>query len=70
MGYYGLDTNNKPYVHVKVYKGERVYGEWFMQDGTVHMRCRDCFRFTKISFVNRDNIKATHGVRPPTALAG
>lgn len=70
LAYYGVDENDKPYVHVKVYKQERLYGEWFMQDGVCNVRCRDCYRWTKIVFKNPKNIKATHGVPAPSALAG
>jgi hypothetical protein len=41
---YGVDERGRLYVHVKVYKGSRIYGEVLSYGGT-KVRCRDCFRW-------------------------
>lgn len=42
---YGLDTKGKLYVHVKIYKQRRVYGEVLVTEGRVQLHCRECFRW-------------------------
>jgi hypothetical protein len=41
---YGLDKG-KLYVHVKVFKQHRVYGEVLVTEGKVQLRCRECLRW-------------------------
>lgn len=45
---YGIDEHGKLYIHVKVYKQQRVYGEVFITEGTVRLHCRECFRWHKV----------------------
>lgn len=43
---YGLDDSNKVYVHVKVYKNRRIYGEIVVREGSsLSLRCRECLRW-------------------------
>jgi hypothetical protein len=44
---YGVDPRGRLYVHVKVYKGGRIFGE-VVAKGDVKIRCRDCFRWHEI----------------------
>ena len=43
LAMWGLDTDGRPYVHVKVFKGGRLYAEVFSKH-TLQITCRDCFR--------------------------
>lgn len=43
LAMWGKDTDGKPYVHVKVFKGGRLYAEVFSKH-TIQITCRDCFR--------------------------
>lgn len=45
---FGLDEEGKLYIHVKVYKQQRVYGEVLITEGTVRLHCRECFRWHKV----------------------
>lgn len=47
LAMYGLESNNRPYVHVRVYKGNRLYAEIYTNH-TVVLTCRDCFRRHRI----------------------
>lgn len=36
------------YVHVKVYKQARIFGEVLVTEGTVELHCRECLRWHKV----------------------
>ena len=42
---YGLDHRGRLYVHVKIYKQRRVYGEVLVTEGRVQLHCRECLRW-------------------------
>lgn len=43
---YGIDTDKKIFIHVKVYKGDRIHGEVVIKDrATVRLRCPACSRW-------------------------
>lgn len=48
LGVYGLDSDDKPFIHVKVYKQQRIFGEFIFKGGLVKMRCRECYRWYNI----------------------
>lgn len=52
LGYYGIDNKNRPYVHLKVYKKDMIYGE-MVSYGSVKIKCRECLRWHSINFRNR-----------------
>lgn len=41
---YGVNEKGLLYVHMKVYKQRRIFGEVLVTGGTVHLRCRECLR--------------------------
>lgn len=47
----GRDSKGQPYVHVKIYKQRRIYGEIVVTEGTVRLRCRECFRWFVVRIV-------------------
>jgi hypothetical protein len=49
LGVGGRDANGKPYLHVKIFKQHRVYGEIIADSGTVRVRCRECLRWHRIT---------------------
>lgn len=51
LAVYGLDDNQKLYLHIKIYKQDRIYGEVLVTDGTVKIHCRECLRWHRIVFV-------------------
>lgn len=46
---YGLDDKRKVYIHVKVFKNRRIYGEILITRGEVQLRCRECMRWYTLS---------------------
>lgn len=48
LAFYGHGENGEPYVHQKVHKQGRVFGESIFRSGTVEIKCRECYRWTKI----------------------
>lgn len=50
LAVYGLDSHNCVYVHIKVYKNRRVYGEVLVKQGSqISIRCRECLRWYSLS---------------------
>ncbi|MFD8340539.1 hypothetical protein ACFV42_49385 [Streptomyces solisilvae] len=50
---YGLTVDGKAYVHVKVYKQKRIYGNLLILQGETLMQCRECFRWHRIRIAER-----------------
>jgi hypothetical protein len=48
---YGTDTNGRAYIHVRIYKGHRVYGEVFTTH-PVSILCRMCGLWWNINIIN------------------
>ena len=51
---YGLDENGEVYIHVKVYKSHRIYGEVVITKGIVKLHCRECMRWHTIRIVGKE----------------
>lgn len=47
---YGVDRERRLYVHIKVYKQGKVYGEIIATGGPLSIRCRNCLRWHKVMF--------------------
>jgi hypothetical protein len=47
----GVDRAGEPWVHVKVWKGQRLYSEIMVSSGVVKLRCRKCLRWHKVTIV-------------------
>ncbi|AKC02744.1 hypothetical protein AXJ10_gp04 [Gordonia phage GordTnk2] len=63
------------YLHIMVYKKGRLYGEVVHKKGTVEIRCRECYRWTKISLSpKRDSqtpiLPIQNGAPEPAEAAG
>ncbi len=63
---YGNDKG-KLYIHVRVYKQERVFAEVLVTDGIVKLRCRDCFRWHTVKIVQPNRVTLEEST-PPEAL--
>jgi hypothetical protein len=50
---YGIDKHGKVYIHIKIWKAKRIYGEIIVEVGTVKIRCRDCLRWHTVNVVGR-----------------
>jgi len=45
---YGVDENTKLYVHIRIHKQSRIYGEVLVTEGVVQIHCRECLRWHRI----------------------
>lgn len=55
LGIYAVDTDGRPFVHVKVWKQGRLYTEMVVKgDAELSMKCRECYRWYRI-FIRTDN---------------
>lgn len=69
LGKAGRDKDGNPYVHVKVYKQKRIYGEIIATEGTVRLRCRECFRWFAVRIVRKATQVAFSQEPLPEALS-
>lgn len=65
LAIWGNDEHGKPYIHVKIYKQNRVYGEVVIYGGEVKITCRECLRWHRITFMGGVRLEET----PPPAEA-
>lgn len=42
---YGVDEKGKLYIHVKIFKQRRIFGEILVTEGEVSLHCRECLRW-------------------------
>lgn len=68
LAVYGLDARGKLYVHVKVYKQDRLYGEVLVTGGTVKLHCRECLRWHTVVIRTRDNVVLQEDKEPPRVV--
>lgn len=48
LAVYGIDEKGKLYVHIKIWKQERLFGEMVITGGKVKIHCRECFRWHSV----------------------
>lgn len=66
LAVYGLDERGGLYVHVKIYKQARIYGEVVVTGGVVRLHCRECLRWHRV--VLRDSrAPVLREITPPKA---
>jgi hypothetical protein len=66
---FGVDKNGTLFVHVKIYKANRIFGELIIEAGPVKIRCRECLRFHTIHFDGkRASLVATDQDVPQSVL--
>jgi hypothetical protein len=55
----GRDTKSGDgYIHIKSWKGNRLYTEVIVTSGVAHVRCRECFRWHTIKIVHTVSVTA------------
>lgn len=45
---YGVDEKGRPYIHVKIWKQNRIFGELVVEGGVVRIKCRACLRWLRV----------------------
>ena len=49
LGVCGRRQDGEPYIHIKVYKQSRIFGEIVAVGGDVHIKCRECLRWHTVT---------------------
>lgn len=49
LAVYGVTDAGEGYVHVKIWKQSRVFGEVVMTAGVIDIACRECLRWTQVT---------------------
>ncbi len=53
---YGVDSRGKLFLHIKIWKARRIYGELVIEGGLVKIHCRDCLRWHKIRVIQNQAV--------------
>jgi hypothetical protein len=67
---YGVDPKGRLFIHVKIYKQQRIYGEVLVTDGTVKLHCRECLRWHTVNIIQPERAILSEDTEPPPELAG
>lgn len=65
---YGVNMKGEPYIHVKVYKQSRIYGNIVITGGTTEMQCRECLRWYRVDIVSNSARLSKLGDISPDAI--
>jgi hypothetical protein len=65
LAVYGLDKDRHLYVHVRIYKQQRIFGEVIITDGTVRLHCRECLRWHKVIIKQPNSLGLIEETDPP-----
>jgi hypothetical protein len=66
---YGLTQQGKVYLHIKVYKQGRIYGEVVVEDGKVSLHCRECLRWHSVKVTQPNRPQLVEEESPPAVVA-
>lgn len=58
LAIWGNDKTGKPYVHIRIYKQGKIFGDVLVHGGEVKICCRECVRWHCITFVGEQRNKA------------
>jgi len=66
---YGVDSKGKLFLHVKIYKAQRIFGELVIEGGVVKIRCRECLRWHTVHVHNNKAVlRETRDQLPVTVI--
>lgn len=66
---YGINSKGKAYIHIKVYKQSRIFGEAIVLSGEILLHCRECFRWHKVIMKAQGVISLAEETEPPAVSA-
>jgi hypothetical protein len=66
LAMYGIDFEGKLFIHIRVYKQSRIFGEVLCHGGEVSLKCRECLRWHRIRI--RDKTPSLEEVAKPIEL--
>lgn len=64
---YGVDEKGRLYVHQKVFKAHRIFGETLFYGGEVKLLCRECLRWQTV-VIQTSNTAALEPTETPEVL--
>jgi hypothetical protein len=64
LAVYGVDERGRTYVHCRVYKQSRVYGDWIAYGGETSILCRECLRWHIIKFTHDKTAVLEESTKP------
>ncbi len=67
LAMYGLD-NQELYIHIRIYKQRRIFGEIVITGGKVKLRCRECLRWHTI-IIRQNGLPALTETSVPDVIA-
>lgn len=70
LAVYGLDQKGELYIHVRIYKQSRIYGELIIKGGEVKLLCRECLRWHRIVIRPPHTAELVEEPRPPSLAVG
>lgn len=62
---YGIRLDGTAYVHVKIYKQSRIFGEVIITEGRILLHCRECYRWHKVVIKPRGTVHLEEETGPP-----
>ncbi len=66
---YGIDKKGKLFIHIKIWKARRIFGEIVAEGGIVKLRCRDCLRWHVINVSeNKATLQETQEELPSSVI--
>lgn len=65
---YGLDKNGRIYVHVRVFKQRRVFGEVLVTEGKVQLHCRECLRWHTVRIKQTGTVQLEEDSEAPAVI--
>jgi len=67
LAMYGRDSRGVLFIHIKVFKQDRLFGEQIIRGGVVEIRCRECLRWHRITI--RESGPTLSEIEAPEELA-
>lgn len=66
---FGIDSKGVLYIHVKIWKARRIFGELVVEGGIVKIRCRNCLRWHTVRIVGKEaSLEETHEDLPVAVI--
>lgn len=67
---YGVDEKGHPYVRVKIWRQNRIFGHTVVEGGVVRLQCRECMRWCRVIIRGRKATLVEESNPVPEAEAG
>lgn len=64
LAMYGLHTDGTVYIHIKIYKQNRLYGEVLVTSGVVKLHCRECLRWHTVTIRKSNDVVLVQDSEP------